>query len=216
VRDLLQRLANQAMGIAPKVHAAGRMRAGGPVAATAHDDVALGLPTAFDLLSSEMPEAKHSVRLKSPGAVRNSDNRTDMHGGEIRETPDTGGSDVMSHVREAPAETSAQPGLQAPQPLLPAMCAPVPAQTDIVRPSVADRRPRTQPEEIAPRRLDMASERQTPNQNGNEPTEVHVHIGRIEVTAAPAATPPKRAARGPARKSLSLEDYLAQRQRRAP
>jgi hypothetical protein len=41
---------------------------------------------------------------------------------------------------------------------------------------------------------------------------VHVTIGRIEVTAMTAATPAKRA---PARKqTMSLDDYLARRQRR--
>jgi hypothetical protein len=40
-----------------------------------------------------------------------------------------------------------------------------------------------------------------------EPNEVHVHIGRIDVAAPPAAkTPPQRPA--PARKSRSLADYL--------
>jgi hypothetical protein len=47
-----------------------------------------------------------------------------------------------------------------------------------------------------------------------EPTEVHVHIGRIEVTAVQAPEPIKRAKAPAARKSKSLEDYLAQR--RAP
>jgi hypothetical protein len=43
-----------------------------------------------------------------------------------------------------------------------------------------------------------------------EPTEVHVHIGRIEVTALPAPAAPKRRER-PARQSPPLADYLAKR-----
>jgi hypothetical protein len=45
-----------------------------------------------------------------------------------------------------------------------------------------------------------------------EPTEVHVHIGRIEVTAlhAAAAAPPRRGER-PARQTVPLSDYLAKR-----
>ncbi len=45
-----------------------------------------------------------------------------------------------------------------------------------------------------------------------EPTEVHVHIGRIEVTAVypPAATPLRRRDRPP-RQTLPLSDYLAKR-----
>lgn len=48
-----------------------------------------------------------------------------------------------------------------------------------------------------------------------EPTEVHVHIGRIDITAenAPAAARPPPAT---ARKTLSLENYLTKRHRRVP
>ncbi|MDO9598369.1 MAG: hypothetical protein Q7J47_11680 [Azoarcus sp.] len=45
------------------------------------------------------------------------------------------------------------------------------------------------------------------------PTEVHVHIGRVEVTAVQAPAAPKPSARsGP--QPMSLDDYLARRQRR--
>jgi hypothetical protein len=47
---------------------------------------------------------------------------------------------------------------------------------------------------------------------GGDAAEVHVSIGRIELTAVhEAAPPPRRAA--PARKSVPLSEYLAQRQR---
>ena len=49
----------------------------------------------------------------------------------------------------------------------------------------------------------------------NEPTEVHVHIGRIEVTAitepAPAPAKPRRG-----KPTMSLEEYLAKRQQERP
>jgi len=48
-----------------------------------------------------------------------------------------------------------------------------------------------------------------------EPSEVHVHIGRIEVTAV-QEPPSRRTKREPQRPSPSLEDYLAGRTRRAP
>ncbi len=44
------------------------------------------------------------------------------------------------------------------------------------------------------------------------PNEVQVHIGRIEVTAVQSPDPPKRKP-GAARQPLSLDDYLADRQR---
>lgn len=46
-----------------------------------------------------------------------------------------------------------------------------------------------------------------------EPTEVHVHIGRIEITAE-SAQPPVRPQSPAPRTALSLADYLAKRQRR--
>ena len=42
--------------------------------------------------------------------------------------------------------------------------------------------------------------------------EVHVHIGRVEVTAIQEAAPPKRETRRQGRQPMSLEDYLAKRQ----
>ena len=44
----------------------------------------------------------------------------------------------------------------------------------------------------------------------NEPTEVHVHIGRIEVIAAPEPVAPKKS-RQASRETLPLSDYLARR-----
>lgn len=46
----------------------------------------------------------------------------------------------------------------------------------------------------------------------SEPDEIHIHIGRIEVTALPP--PPVRPAAPPPRKSTSLHDYLNRRGRR--
>jgi hypothetical protein len=45
----------------------------------------------------------------------------------------------------------------------------------------------------------------------DEPTEVHVHIGRIEVIAAPEPAPPKKNRAAPTRNTLPLADYLARR-----
>ncbi len=48
----------------------------------------------------------------------------------------------------------------------------------------------------------------------NEPNEVQIHIGRIEVTAIPQA-PMRPAAAAPRRSGMSLDDYLKQRNGRA-
>ncbi|TVO59011.1 hypothetical protein [Denitromonas halophila] len=61
---------------------------------------------------------------------------------------------------------------------------------------------------VAPRTTEPA--RSTPV--AAEPTEVHVHIGRIDVTAVQAPAPPRRPARS-AQAPMSLDAYLAKRQR---
>jgi hypothetical protein len=72
----------------------------------------------------------------------------------------------------------------------------------------------TQPEAITGPRPAVTHGRPLPSNRESEPNEVHVHIARIEVTAVPASTSLKRSASTPARKSASLEEYLAQRHRR--
>jgi len=47
----------------------------------------------------------------------------------------------------------------------------------------------------------------------NEPTEVHVHIGSIEVRAVQESGAPKKARTPAQRKTLSLDEYLARRRR---
>jgi hypothetical protein len=48
---------------------------------------------------------------------------------------------------------------------------------------------------------------------GREPDQIQIHIGRIEVTAAPPSPAPRPAA-APARKSVNLDEYLKRRDRR--
>ena len=47
----------------------------------------------------------------------------------------------------------------------------------------------------------------------DEPTEVHVHIGRIEVTGAPEPAPAKRPKPAAPRETLPLADYLSRKSR---
>ena len=46
------------------------------------------------------------------------------------------------------------------------------------------------------------------------PADVHIHIGRVELTATAPAVPARRGAAATARKPMSLEEYLSQRGRR--
>jgi len=67
------------------------------------------------------------------------------------------------------------------------------------------------PPVIAPAAQPSLAVTVAPNGSRAEPTEVHVHIGRIEVIAAPEAGAPKKNRAAPARNTLPLADYLARR-----
>jgi len=71
------------------------------------------------------------------------------------------------------------------------------------------------PPVVSPFTLPSAADPMTPTpaiqQTTETATAVHVHIGRIEVTAIQESASPKPAARGK-RKPMSLDDYLARRQ----
>ncbi len=64
-------------------------------------------------------------------------------------------------------------------------------------------------------RPDTRNERVSSAERDREPTEVHVHIGRIDITAENAPAP-VRSLPAPGRKAASLADYLAKRQPRGP
>jgi hypothetical protein len=107
---------------------------------------------------------------------------------------DTG--DMMPEALLPPARGQEAPQ-PAPRPLIPAFrhARDLPPTPSVARPA-------------APRPSS------NPTRHGTEaaPDEIHVHIGRIEVTAVQEAPKPKaRAARGQA--PMSLDDYLARRQR---
>jgi hypothetical protein len=71
------------------------------------------------------------------------------------------------------------------------------------------------PRTIAPAFVHGASASQSGHATaGSEPTEVHVHIGRIEVTAVAEPEKPKKTRPSAPRQTLSLADYLARRSRK--
>jgi hypothetical protein len=93
---------------------------------------------------------------------------------------------TASGVEMAPAEVAARPGLTLP------------------------RRQRSPRESVAPApaRTTYASENE--NARRADSTEVHVSIGRIEVTAVTASPAPKRKTAA-SKKPMSLDEYLAKR-----
>ena len=107
--------------------------------------------------------------------------------------------------------------LPRPSPLVtqdvPRHAAIAPTRANAAAPEAAFQDRSTAPSALHPR----TAERQQTSTNGSsaaELTEVHVHIGRLEiqVPATAAARKPSR----PARRGMSLDEHLARRNRRAP
>ncbi|MBT0959891.1 hypothetical protein [Denitromonas iodatirespirans] len=117
-------------------------------------------------------------------------------------TPESARPPVAGDVPVAPRR--ATPPVRAMAEPLPAPLLPADAPSSAV--VVAERRPtRATAAPQNPARVESSAA---------EPAYIHIHIGRIEVTAVPEAPAPKRPRKaGPA--PLSLDDYLAKRQRRS-
>jgi hypothetical protein len=193
VSNLLQRLAAQATGsAAPGVRSAARVRGAEP------------LGTSGEAPSAESPALERPFIGEGPSRERGAHEERvgDQRRAQIAGVPNVASSEPLLELRslislpDAPSASRneasrAEPRL--PSPLL-----------DLQRPQpTLAARPVVRVEGTA------AAVREA------EPTEVHVHIGRIEITAEKApvpARPKPKAARSP----MELGDYLAKRQRRAP
>src|SRR5262249_9570037 len=196
------RLANQAMGTGEaKVHAVARSRYNEPLTGMATDQAS--------------PDRIHDRPLHSDwGAVPGNATAVNIvkNPGEERACPSpesaeaTGPFNVTPRGRAIAAETA-----EPPAPLLPARALTDEAPDPRVPRQLVEEPGRVRTEPAMALRPNVALDTRD-----TEPNEVHVHIGRIEVTAVPQPAPPKRRAPASARGSMSLTDYLAQRQRRAP
>jgi hypothetical protein len=185
----LQRLAGQAIG-APtsRVRAAERVRAYVPIAmpaATAphvRDD-------SLRQAAEQMPRLPHRNEISTSGlAPRLIDRQVPAFGAPERPTPH-----LITPREVAPREVEIAPRAvpALPAPLLDEVARAGPAPT-----IVGSIKPAARPPAIAA---------------PGEPTEVHVHIGRIEVTAVqPPPTAPRKREAAP-RRGIALSDYLARR-----
>ncbi|HUI83243.1 MAG TPA: hypothetical protein VL240_03420 [Candidatus Binatia bacterium] len=84
------------------------------------------------------------------------------------------------------------------------------------KPLLAEAPARTRPPQVAspkPKRTGAAEDRTSSRRTENEPDDIQIHIGRIEVTAVQQA--PQRAPLKALHKGQSLDEYLKRRDRRA-
>lgn len=79
----------------------------------------------------------------------------------------------------------------------------------------ADQRPATAPRIAARLVRDRPGDPRSVRPDAAPPADVHIHIGRVELTAiTPASTPARREPAAAAKKPMSLDEYLRQRGRR--
>lgn len=152
-------------------------------------------------------------------------------------TPASGTTEVVSAAAPAahaphpsgPTRRTAQESLDdtsdharpVTEPPLP-MSATTPSYSQVVTvrpasPVVAAQPARAQPQPPAARdnRRAAAAEQQQTQQIAAPPPDVHIHIGRIEVSAVMPPAPQRRGPPAAAKPILSLDDYLQQRRKRS-
>jgi hypothetical protein len=189
VSTFLQRLASQAVGAGePRVCAAARTRATVPIVMPAGH--ASGMPDAGGLQAADRTSHAPDIDRDAnrDAASRPLELLVPALAGPQRAAPRPAAPPDV-HPREV--ADAAAPAAPIPEPLLAVVERAVPVQI-----AVGSIQPAARPAQIT--------------RAGAEPSEVHVHIGRIEVTAVPVPAPPRKREATP-RRSLALSDYLAKR-----
>ena len=194
MNGLLQRLVGQALGASgPRIRSAAAVHAQVPIALpSGRERDASDGARAFDGAASPTTVAPMTATSPNPGAdsmrePADAAAERNTRKAEDRQPIDEGTPrQIDADAEPVPVTLFAIPSV--PAPLLGDLAAPAPPAAGSIRPAVAH---------------------QPKAGSDQEPTEVHVHIGRIEVTALPAAaaTPKRR----PERQSAPLSDYLGKR-----
>jgi hypothetical protein len=218
---LVHRLANQAMGTGDaKVHAAARSRYSEPLTGMAIDQPG---PNRIrdrphsDSGPASVPSNASAVSIRNNTGEERAFRSPESAEASVLVMPATALFNATARGQIIPAETIEAPGREPPTPPIPARVLNVPtdeAPGPRVPRQLVEHPGRVRPEPAT--RPNAGFDRPLPSMRDSEPNEVHVHIGRIEVTAVAQPAPPKRRAPAPVRGSMSLTDYLAERQRRAP
>jgi hypothetical protein len=199
VKGLLQRLANQAVpGAVPRVRAAASIRRGPPlIVQSAADRGGEGFSVARSPEQASFREALNEYRARTdvPTQTPGVSPIESSGDGPSTRAPETGRRAERSeseHLKVGRLLPEAAAAIDSPRP----------------SPFLAARGDKSQ--DFHARRLATDG----PIRDA-EPSEVHVHIGRIEVTAVHEAAP-RRSKREPTRPTKTLEEYLAPHPRRVP
>lgn len=187
---LLQRLAGQAIGApALRVRAAERVRPQVPIAMPAATTLRVPDDAVIQTVERMPPPPHRGHDSKDDPAPRRIDRHESAFSVPERATPHlVTFPDVASRAVADPAPLFTP----MPAPLLGEVARSIP-----VKAAAGSLQPAARPAAIAP--------------SSGEPAEVHVHIGRIEVTTVQPPAPPARKREGTPRRNVALSDYLAKR-----
>jgi hypothetical protein len=205
VNGLLQRLVGQAVGVqggaTPPVRPAAGVSAQVPVTSPRDDDHVPAMPT----LVQERPRSQaQNASTANPAQGAPSKEFT-----TLLQSVSGDRQFVAQSTISRPLETRAKPPLASREP-------PGEHEThDFVDkaplPLLGQVKLESAPPMIKPVTAAALPGAVTSGDSRSEPTEVHVHIGRIEVIAGPEPAAPKKNRTAPARNTLPLADYLARR-----
>ncbi|MGV8803575.1 MAG: hypothetical protein ACWA6Y_01265 [Polaromonas sp.] len=187
-------------------------------------------PRMTDAVANDAPKAQQAPKPQTPAPARL------LAASQPGLTP--GDAQAPAVASLSPQRASLDAGLPAqapaaPQPAQPSTATPAPPLSQrpdpsaFVQPSHPNRHapapPAAAPAPLLPRQSNApppasahwpaASPATSPARAAAEATEVHVHIGRIEVTAMHEAAPPRKRPAAAAPASTPLDAYLAARQR---
>jgi hypothetical protein len=210
---LLHRLANHAMGTGEaKVHAAARSRYSEPLIGMASHQASpdwIQDRPHSDSVPASVPSNASAVSIRKNTGEERAFRSPESSEGLV--LPATALFSARLRGQVMPADTA-----EPPTPLVPARALTGEPPGPRAPRQLVEHPGRIRTEPAVALRPNAAFDRPLSSTRDTEPNEVHVHIGRIEVTAVPQPASPKRGAPAPVRRSMSLMDYLTQRQRRAP
>jgi len=205
VSGLLQRLAGQAMGTqangAPRIRSAMSVHAHMPIGVARDGEAPWSMPGLVPVVPRSQAAGPHTPTATQPAS--SPEFTTVMQSGEPAREPTPLANPTQ------PVESPSMSPLASREP--PDRHASHDVAEKPPRPLLEEVEAISSPPMIAPAAQPSLAVTVAPNGSRAEPTEVHVHIGRIEVIAAPEAGAPKKNRAAPARNTLPLADYLARR-----
>ena len=201
---MLQRLAGQALGAqakdAPRIRPAASVHAQVPVGSPRDGEASAPLPP---LLPDTMPRSESMRNVSTERATPVKESVTIVHSVETIRGPAAVPLPQRPIATRAVSATAQRDESSRRDPRDLSDRTPEPLLDEVEGTSEA---PIIRPVPQSPPSMSAVGDKAR-----EEPTEVHVHIGRIEVIAAPESAPPKKNRTAPARNTLPLADYLARR-----